>query len=54
MVNRVTSLGRHAIGLRVLARDLTPDADVNGVLGFNFFGDLGRMLGFRAGQISLA
>ena len=54
MVNRLTALGRHAIGLRVVAHDLPPESAVDGLLGLDFFRDLVLTIDFRAGQISLA
>src|SRR3954452_4027205 len=54
MVNRLSALGRHAIGLRVLAHDLPAVAAVDGLLGLNFFRNLLLTIDFRAGQITLA
>jgi hypothetical protein len=54
MVNRLSALGRHAIGLRVLAHDLPADAAVDGLLGLDFFRNLLLTIDFRAGQITLA
>ena len=53
MLNRLTALGKHAIGLRVLAHDLPPETGVDGLLGLDFFRDLILTLDFRAGQILL-
>jgi hypothetical protein len=54
VLNRLTALGRHAIGLKVLAHDLSPTACVDGLLGLDFFDGLALTLDFRAGQIDLA
>lgn len=54
MLNRLTALGRHAIGLRVVAHDLPPEAGVDGLLGLDFFRDLSITIDFRAGRITLA
>jgi hypothetical protein len=53
MINRLSALGRHAIGLRVLAHDLPPVAAVDGLLGLDFFRNLLLSIDFRAGQITL-
>lgn len=53
MVNRLSGLGRHAIGLRVLAHNLPAEAAADGLLGLDFFRDLTLTIDFRAGQISL-
>jgi hypothetical protein len=54
MVNRLSALGRHAIGLRVLAHDLPAVAAVDGLLGLDYFRNLLLTIDFRAGQITLA
>lgn len=51
MVNRLSALGRHAIGLRVLAHSLPAEVAVDGLLGLDFFRDLSLLIDFRAGQI---
>jgi predicted aspartyl protease len=53
MVNRLSALGRHALGLRVLAHDLPAEAAVDGLLGLDFFRDLTLTIDFRSGQITL-
>ncbi len=53
MVNRLSALGMHALGLRVLAHDLPAEAAVDGLLGLDFFRDLSLTIDFRAGQITL-
>ncbi len=53
MINRLSTLGRHAIGLRVLAHSLPAEAAVDGLLGLDFFRDLALTIDFRAGQIVL-
>jgi len=54
MLNRLTALGRHAIGLRVVAHDLPPEAGVDGLLGLDFVRDQALTIDFRAGRITLA
>jgi hypothetical protein len=46
-------LGKHAIGLSVLAHDLPLAADVDGLLGLDFLRDQVLTVDFRAGTISL-
>ena len=46
-------LGRHAIGLRVLAHDLPAEAAVDGLLGLDFFRNLTLHIDFRQGQLIL-
>lgn len=53
MVNRLTSLGQHAIGLKMAAHDLPPEAGVDGLLGLDFFRGLVLTLDFKQGEISL-
>jgi hypothetical protein len=53
MINRLSALGKHALGLRVLAHDLPAEAAVDGLLGLDFFRDLLLTIDFRAGQITL-
>jgi predicted aspartyl protease len=53
MINRLSALGQHAIGLRVLAHDLPAVAAVDGLLGLDFFRNLSLSIDFRAGQITL-
>jgi hypothetical protein len=52
-VNRLSALGRHAIGLCVLAHNLPAEAAVDGLLGLDFFRDLSLLVDFRAGQITV-
>ena len=59
MVPRVTlkrlgALGRHAVGLTVLAHNLPAEAAVDGLLGLDFFRSLLLTIDFRAGWITLA
>ena len=54
MINRLSALGRHAIGLRVMAHDHPAEAKVDGLLGLDFFRDLVLTLDFPVGQIGLA
>jgi predicted aspartyl protease len=53
MLNRLSALGRHTIGLRVLAHDLPTAAAVDGLLGLDFFRGLSLVIDFRAEQITL-
>jgi predicted aspartyl protease len=53
MVNRLTTLGHHAIGLRVLAHDLPPQVAVDGLLGLDFFRGHLLKIDFRTGQLDL-
>jgi len=52
-INRLGALGRHAIGLKVLAHDLPAQAAVDGLLGLDFFRGLTLTLDFNAGRITL-
>jgi aspartyl protease family protein len=54
MINRLTALGRHAIGLRVLAHELPAEAQVDGILGLDFLRDLTLTIDFRSGRITLS
>jgi predicted aspartyl protease len=53
MVNRLSALGRHAIGLHILAHDLPAEAAVDGLLGLDFFRGLSLTIDFRSGKINL-
>jgi hypothetical protein len=53
MVNRLSALGRHAVGLRVLAHSLPATAAADGLLGLDFFRDLVLTTDFRAGRITV-
>jgi predicted aspartyl protease len=53
MLNRLTALGQHQIGLRVLAYDLPLATDVDGLLGLDFLRDHVLTIDFRAAAISL-
>ncbi len=53
MVNRLSALGRHAIGSRVLAHDLPPGAAVDGLIGLDFLRGSRLTIDFRTGQIDL-
>jgi len=53
MVNRLSALGQHAIGLRVLARNLPPSAAADGLLGLDFVRGHVLTIDFPQGQISL-
>jgi hypothetical protein len=51
-INRLSALGEHANGRRVLARDL-PAAAADGLLGVDFFRNVLLTIDFRAGQITV-
>lgn len=53
ILNRLSALGKHAIGIRVLAHDLPAGVAVDGLLGLDFFRDLLLSLDFRQGLIEL-
>ncbi len=53
MVNRLSALGQHAIGLRVLARNLPSSAAADGLLGLDFVRGHVLTIDFPQGQISL-
>jgi hypothetical protein len=53
MVNRLSALGQHAIGLRVLARNLPLSAAADGLLGLDFLRGHVLTIDFSQGQISL-
>ena len=53
-LNRLSALGKHAIGLRVLAHDLPLEAAVDGQLGLDFLRDQVLTIDFRAGRLGLA
>jgi predicted aspartyl protease len=53
MIDRLSALGRHAIGLHVLAHSLPAGAAVDGLLGLDFFRALVLTIDFRAGQLTL-
>jgi predicted aspartyl protease len=53
MVNQLSALGQHAIGLTVLARNLPPGAVADGLLGLDFLRGHVLTIDFPLGQISL-
>jgi gag-polyprotein putative aspartyl protease len=53
MVNRLSALGQHAIGLRVLARSLPAGAAADGLLGLDFVRGHVLTIDFPQGHISL-
>ena len=53
MITRLSALGRHAIGLRVLAHSLPATTAFDGLLGLDFFRETVLTLAFRTGQIRL-
>lgn len=53
-INRLGALGRHAVGLTVLAHNLPAEAAVDGLLGLDFFRSLVLSIDFRTGWIMLA
>jgi predicted aspartyl protease len=54
VVNRLSALGQHAIGLRVVVHTLPPEAAADGLLGLDFFRDVLLTIDFRTAQITLA
>jgi hypothetical protein len=54
MVNRLSALGQHAFGLRVLVRNLPPTIAVDGLLGVDFLRGHDLTIDFPQGQIALA
>ena len=53
MVTRFTALGVHRIGFRLLARNLPPEAGVDGLLGLDFLRGTLLTMDFRGGILSL-
>jgi hypothetical protein len=53
MLNRLSALGKHQIGLRVLAHDLPAATHVDGLLGLDFLRGQFLTIDFRAGAIGL-
>jgi hypothetical protein len=53
MVNRLSALGQHSFGLRVLARNLPPSAAADGLLGLDFLRGYVLTIDFPQGQITL-
>ena len=53
MLNRISALGQHQLGLRVIAHGLPMAADVGGLLGLDFWRDQILTIDFRAGEVSL-
>jgi predicted aspartyl protease len=53
MLNRLSALGQHQVGPRVLAHDLPTEANVDGLLGADFLRDKILTIDFRVGLISL-
>jgi hypothetical protein len=51
--DRLSVLGQHAIGLRVLALDLPAVAAVDSLLGLDFFRNLSLLIDFRLGPLTL-
>lgn len=52
-INRLSALGRHFIGPRLLAHDLPVEAAVDGLLGLDFFRELLLTIDFRVGLVGL-
>lgn len=52
-VNRLSALGRHTVGLRVMTHNLPPEAAVDGLLGLDFFRGHCLTVDFRGGLIDL-
>jgi aspartyl protease family protein len=53
MVNRLSALSQHKIGLRLLAHTLPTSAGLDGLLGLDFLRNHVLTIDFRVGQISL-
>jgi predicted aspartyl protease len=53
VLNRLTVLGHHRIGIAVLSHDLPPAAGVDGLLGLDFLRGRILTLDFQAGRITL-
>jgi hypothetical protein len=53
MVNRLSALGHHATGPRVLVHSVPAAAALDGLPGLDFLRNHVLILDFRAGQISL-
>ncbi len=53
MLNRLSALGQHQIGLGVLAHDLPVTANVDGLLGIDFLRNKILTIDFSAGSITL-
>ena len=54
VLNRLSALGRHVLGPRVLAHDLPAEAVVDGLLGRDFFRGAKLTINFRGGVLDLA
>jgi hypothetical protein len=54
MLNRLSALGKHAIGLRVLAHDLPKAAAADGLIGLDFLRGHVLTVDFPQGQITLS
>ncbi len=53
VLNRMSALGQHQIGIRVLAFDLPQATGVDGLLGLDFLRDSRLTIDFRPGEITL-
>lgn len=54
ILTRLSALGQHRFGFPVMAHQLPTEADVDGLLGLDFFRGLSVTLDFRAGVITIA
>ena len=53
LLNRLSALGQHRIGLPVLSHSILPAAGIDGLLGLDFFRGTILTVDFQAAQISL-
>lgn len=51
MINRLSALGQHAVGMQIVAHDLPAGTAVDGLLGLDFFRGAHLAIDFRAGKI---
>jgi len=53
VLNRLTALGEHRIGIPVLSHPLPQEAGVDGLLGLDFLRGSALLVDFRVGRIAL-
>ena len=54
ILTRLSALGQHRFGFSVVAHDLPPTANIDGLLGLDFFRNQILTVDFQKGQITLA
>jgi predicted aspartyl protease len=54
MLNRLSALGQHRLGLPVVCRDMPMESGVYGLLGLDFLRETVLSIDFRHGRIELA